>query len=232
MRKCLLLALGVILISAPVFGQGSANGQYAPSSVRAFAQNAKAEGRSSITVTFPGGEAQDAGTLRDNWPIYSLLEVKVEPGEVRATVGQYAILTWYRARVISVLSRQKEVSPLFQTMETKNPFAGTLAANEMALQLTGGGTALIDGVAVTISAEGEPTSLTFGRTYLMLVSLYQDGGSCGVLRPGLSSIFTVESDGRLTPHVRGRAAAEEVASVGNLQGLRAYLKSAAVRGAK
>ncbi len=102
MRRCVALALGVVSISALDFGQGLTKSEYARGSLRDFAEQARAEGRSHLTVISIAEQLE--GSLRDFLTAFPLLDLKVEPGELRATVGQVGIYTWYRASDLRALS--------------------------------------------------------------------------------------------------------------------------------
>jgi hypothetical protein len=200
LQKSLRLALAISLSFASFnmwAGQSTPENEPARGSLAWRAQKARSEGRSEIRL--PGGtplyadeqEPLQVALMDSAVLVASLLESKAVPYEFR-------ILTWRKYKIVERLTRQTRELPPQRNEDWQLEFA--LAPKSMLplgpdefLTPDEGGTAIVDGVKITVGGEGTQ-ELPIGSRHLLFLnfdSTRRLGDGCY----GPNSFYTVdESD--------------------------------------
>lgn len=177
------------LLSFPIFAFQAAKVPDRPGSLRWHAAKAKAEGKKKCVLPGPQGLYAQVKSLDEALSAYNA--VIATPVASKTSAEESRIGTTYKLRVIERISRLP-VKEEGQPVPVPDEFQ-PLGEDEFILHLPGG-TAIVDGVALTMSsAIGD---LIPSHKYLMFL-LFDPQGRVATLQVGEKGVFEVK-DGRLT----------------------------------
>jgi hypothetical protein len=182
-------------------GQSTPEHEPARGSLAWRARQARSEGKSEITLPviyeYPEDPASlDLAIMDSTVLVAKLIESKAVPDE-------YDILTWRKYKIVERLSKQSQELPPERDQDWQRDFALApksmlpLASDEF-LAAEGGGTAMIDGVKITVTGIGTQ-ELPQGGKYLMFV-LFGSGRQFAQGCYGETSDFTIDDSD--TVHAR------------------------------
>lgn len=188
----------VTLSSAPpqTWEQNSAGPQKweDPTTLKARAKKEKSKGRSKVTLPGPLMEYPEGVGLET-----ALSETSVLEGEVISKTSRvldsHTIGTFYRIKVINILTMGTDAGCCTPTNSDFPADLGPVAEGEM-MVFGNGGSALIEGVEVTV--EEELAGLVPGRRVL-LFSSPTASRKFAVLKLGPSGAFEIKGNGDLEP---------------------------------
>lgn len=186
-RKLIYLAFAVVLpfISTQVgAGQDTQGNEPARGSLRWWAQKARSEGKSEITLPadiplYPDAQDPLQVALMDSTVVLAKLL------DSKAAGYEFRILTWRKYRIIERITSQAHELPAERNEDWQREFA--LAPRSMLPLSPGeflmpdeGGTATIDGVKITVGGDGAQELATGSRHLLFLIfdSARQLGDGC------------------------------------------------------
>jgi hypothetical protein len=163
-------------------------------SLKEFARRGKEQGQRTVTVPGPFVEytgvnkTLDEARRTDDFIVGEVITSKsyyVDPDGIR---------TWYRFRIVEVLSENNSevCDGCPYPLEPPQDFS-LIGFNEFLLPINGG-TISIDGVDVTVSNRSLPV-LETGKKYLLVMSL--STSRVAMLRAGPSGVFRVSDDGKI-----------------------------------
>jgi hypothetical protein len=163
-------------------------------SLKEIARRAKQEAKAEVTIPgpfieYPGMDMKVEEALRD----YSVVVAEVIASKSYA-LDSYSIGTWYKFRITDALTqRNAAYCPTCPEIPEAPQDLSPVNSDEFLLA-TGGGTANIDGIDVTVNDRSLPV-LENGKKYLLVISLTPT--RVAVLGAGPSGVFRVSDDGRL-----------------------------------
>lgn len=191
----------VIASAVVVLGVGAKLSQNVPDdwkhrhALNNISKKAKAEGKTTVVVPGPiidyAGFNIGAGEALQQYSV-----IIAEPIEAKTDIPDSDhIVTWYRCRIREPISiRPPVVCDSCPTPAV--PPAGLQISSEGEFLLSkSGGTALIDGVQITMTDSGIP-ELTLHQHYLMFVSLMPNG--VALLAGGPAGLFRLDNDETLS----------------------------------
>jgi len=182
------LAAAFILVAATGLCISQPQAQ-AVASIADFAAKAKASGRTSASIEQHSGES--LLQLRSVINRASVFVVRATGKPPLPTTTTFNIWTWYTVRIDDTLRRRPPTARACRDIPPVRPSVG---AGEAALQ-TLGGTAIVDGVSVTLNAPVFGVSIP--RFVRMLIFVDSCPADVFQLPQGGLDIFTVEPDGKL-----------------------------------
>lgn len=174
--------------------QTTAQSPEEPGSLKWYAEIAKAKGKKQITFDAGFENYAVARSLAEAVPYYSLVKVSLIDSVPRI-LDEKQIETWWRFRVVEILSEQQIVNcdrcpPLrMPPLALGTPLQGQLLIPKK------GGAATIDGVTV-ISSDHQLPDFEPTHEYLLFVSL-DDSKTVGNLGMGPAGVYGLKPDGTL-----------------------------------
>jgi hypothetical protein len=193
-----LIGLGIVpLLKSHQYTNGAPQSSR-PKSLKEIARQNKAEGRQEVKLRGPvsefPGEDMDLDEALKNFTV-----VVAQPVDSKSYLyGEDGIRTWYRFRIVDMISRKSYVlcytcSPVPDVPED----LPSLNADEFFLPM-GGGTVNLDGVNVTVYSPDSPP-FQQGERYLLFVSITPSGVAQRAAGP--TGIFRTNDDENLQPVV-------------------------------
>jgi hypothetical protein len=168
------------------------DGPPAYGSLRWQAAQAKAKGQTSVNVfTFADGVG-GAGGVEDAFDYFTVVEATPLSSVVETRT--YDINTWYKFRIISLLSRATKCAAPCVAPPDAPPGLLPVARNEIAVPVAGG-TATVDGIVIT-NGSYWPT-FEMGCKYLLFISTGPKGGTVAFLSAGPSAAYKVDARGSI-----------------------------------
>jgi hypothetical protein len=157
-----------------------------------YARQAHRDRKNAITVGIILDENGIGSSLTELLRTLStVLVVPTDAPLVQGTDAQY-VYTWRSFRIIQVLAK-RALQPHYRCAGSL-PRRLSLASDEVAIPLVEG-TALVDGVAVTMDSSESHVTFKPGQQYLMLA--FMCPGGVVVLPQGHRDIFEVTTNGRI-----------------------------------
>jgi hypothetical protein len=204
-KTLLLAALALALAITGVIKTASKNPQPPETNIPPtrgqllwYAAQAKAQGEKQVVVPAPSSDfsGSSGSTTIDKALTFSGAVIAQPTKEkIYTTDSSNEIATWYKFKVIDVLSRPKPpVCPDCHFLDPPPDFLPV--GDDEFLVSKYGGTLMIDGVKVSMS-EGEWPAFQHGRKYLLLLSIYPSG--VAEVIGGPRGVFTVSEQGSLEP---------------------------------
>ncbi len=192
----LLFAFGFSLLLNKNQPSQSATQSVEKNSLREIARRTKAEGRLKIRVPGPISDYPGEDMGFDEAVQEYTLAVAEPLTNKSYVVDSNGVRTWYKFRIIELLSRRNSVlcytcPPVPDAPREMFP----ISADEF-LIATGGGTVAVDGVDITVDNSALPMFET-GKRYLLFISLTPTG--VALLGAGPAGVFRVGVDERLEP---------------------------------
>lgn len=198
--------------------------QAEPDSLAYIAKEAKQQGKKAITIRHIADEI-DYGTHLDNLLRVhtTLLATPADPPTIQ-TIDKYGVYKWNFFRVLRILAQPRSQSNSGCDMSPPRPLSR--AGDEIAIRLVAG-TALIDGVAITMDTDESEATFKPSRQYLFLAMLCPDG--VAILPQGRVDIFDVSADGRIAaspnPANLWFGHVQEMQNLGTIDRLTEHLKA-------
>lgn len=195
-----------------------------PGSIKWYAEQAKQNGESSVTVHGPQGMHEKITSLDQALSTYHVI-VGIPVDSLSELIDSFHIYTWYKIRIAETLI----VHPNPEVAGVSIPSSlKPLKRNEIVIRIPEG-TVRVDGVAVTVT-DDEVHLLTLSSKYLLFLSP-DSSGQFAYLRSGVNSVFTVTGDNKIMPLVakpESRMQEDLQASTGGaLDQLRSFAKAKA-----
>jgi hypothetical protein len=158
-----------------------------------YATKTKNEGKRKVIV--PGPIVDYPGIdMNFNEAVKNYTVLIAEPIESKSYFDSDDIITWYKFRILDILSPRNYVycntcPPIPEAPREMSP----INPDEFVLAVSGG-TATVDGVDITMTNNSLP-SFEIGKEYLLFVSVTPSG--VAMLGAGPSGIFAIGNDGSL-----------------------------------
>jgi hypothetical protein len=194
---CLLVVLGTLKVFSPSARNQNPIGAKRwedPTTLRARAKKEKAKGQTKVTFPGPLMEYPEGVDLDTALSKTSVLVVELISKTSRV-LDSHTIGTFYRAKVLETLTPSGSAGCFTPADADFPPELGPINADEIVI-VGNGGTAVIEGVEVTV--EEELGGLIPGRRYL-LFSSPSASGKFAVLNLGPQGAFQVKANGDLEP---------------------------------
>ncbi len=160
----------------PAQDQPSSPPDKIPARFKDMALHARLSGKTAVTLRGPRGSDIQVTSVDQALTHFSV--IVIEPLAKQAVVDEGMIFTWYKCRLIDIVSRVD--APLRPTQGIA-AFTNTMRPDTLLplssigdiLVLVGGGTIVVDGVTISDS-DPDPLPLQLGNQYLLLSTLASD----------------------------------------------------------
>jgi hypothetical protein len=208
---CAMLSLAIFCSRPPQIGP----------SIRSAVQQAKKQGRTTATLSVTDSDIGAGVTFDAIVRVYSTF-VAMPVGTPVTTISDDSIRTWYSFRLIDSISILPP-APSFPSCPQAVPPSLSPPRDRMFLPLLRG-SALVDGVTVTVDSREARMSFTPGERYLFFAQVCPNRSF--LLPYGQAVVFDVDFADRLTVHGRSPAPfLNDVRALGTLSQFRARVRS-------
>lgn len=220
--KCFVRLLFLSVIAAAGWSEQSST-TVRPGSIRWYAQKAKQQGETSITIQAPRGMYEHVTSLDQALSIYYVV-IGTPIASLTQLVDSDHVYTWYKVRIIeNLITHPNPEVPAVSLPESLS----AVTSNEVIIRVPGGALT-VDDIRVTV-IDREFTLLTLNQKYLLFLSP-DSSGKFAHLRSGENSIFIVKSDDKVEPLVARQTPMQEdlnSSTGGSLDPIRAFAKTKA-----
>jgi hypothetical protein len=188
-------------------------------------QQAKAKGETKVSLAQFPGMGQESNL--DQALEYSTI-VSAIPISSAVQIGKDTIFTWYKFKIMSFLSKAERCDPPCNSAPIPPSSLLPLAPDEIAIPF-GGGTAVVDGVTVTVSAER--SHFKANEKYILFLDSSADSSQVFFLGGGGHQwAFKVEGRGELYDEsFRSSQLAQQVMTLHTEERLSKYMRTIALK---
>jgi len=220
-RLSIIWVAGLVIVASVLSSAQTNTDAQIPGTLKWHAEQAKKRGAKSIAIgEFPGLEEDiNMDQALDRYTVITAIPVSSTVG-----VETDTILTWYKFKVLSVLSKAKECHPCNPALSIPSTLL-PVSQDEIAIPISGG-TATVDGVVITVQA-AHPV-IEMNQQYLFFLGAMAGSNQVAPIAGGAQEwAFRIDTEGKLhSVSNRVTRLSKDVMAKGSIDSVRQHIRSA------